>query len=112
MSSRDRRRKRRRSSSPFEERQRFKDFYKHRRKLNKIFFRDEDFIQEGSGEYKDFWNFLSRYQNYQKQKNYFVVEKLMIMVKLLLTGNHYKMSLLMRKEGIEERKEAGKCSQN
>ena len=41
--------------------------------------------------------------NYQKQKNYFVVGKLMIRVKLLLTGNHYKMSLLMWKEGIEER---------
>ena len=71
MSSRDRRRKRRRSSSPLsEERQkkRFKDFYKHRRKLKKIFFRDEDFIQEGSVEYKDFWNFLSRYQKYQQQK--------------------------------------------
>ena len=41
--------------------------------------------------------------NYQKQKNYFVVGKLMIRVKLLLTGNHYKMSLLKLKEGIEER---------
>ena len=45
------------------------DFDRFRSKLNKIFFRDEDFIQAGTDEHRDFWKFLAKYQAYQKQKN-------------------------------------------
>ena len=74
MSSRDKGRKRRRSPSSPSEKKRSQNansdckFHRHRRKLNKIFFRDEDLIQEGSTEHKDFWSFLAKYQHYQKHK--------------------------------------------
>ena len=44
-------------------------FERFRSKLNKIFFRDEDMIQVGTEEYRDFWKFLSKYQSYQKLKS-------------------------------------------
>ena len=57
-------RKRRQSSSEEEEEDNscYFDFSRHKSKLNKIFFRDEDFVKQGSKEYDEFWQFLSKYQ--------------------------------------------------
>ena len=44
------------------------DFEAQRSKLCKIFFRNEDFVQYGTSEYNDFWKFLRKYQEFEKQK--------------------------------------------
>ncbi len=44
------------------------DFERHKSKLIKIFFRDEDIIPYGSDEYKDFWKFLFKYQSFQRRQ--------------------------------------------
>ena len=44
------------------------NYEKHKRKLNKIFFRSEDFVKEGTPEFKDFWKFLAKYQAMEKKK--------------------------------------------
>ena len=68
-SKKKRHRSRSRSRSPRSRKRPYEiQFEKHRSKLNKIFFRDEDLIQFGSDEYKDFWKFLAKYQNFQRMK--------------------------------------------
>jgi len=44
-------------------------FERFRSKLDKIFFRSDGFIKQGSEEYKDFWQFLVKYQHFEKLKN-------------------------------------------
>ena len=44
------------------------DFSRHKSKLNKIFFRDEDVIVQGSKEYNEFWQFLAKYQALGRKK--------------------------------------------
>ncbi|KAK6188313.1 hypothetical protein SNE40_004514 [Patella caerulea] len=52
-----------------EERRRLEfDFTKYKHSLNRIFFRDTDFIKRGSPEFDDFWAFLVKYQEFQKKK--------------------------------------------
>ncbi|XP_035673880.1 probable ATP-dependent RNA helicase DHX34 [Branchiostoma floridae] len=41
----------------------------YRSTLNKIFFRDEDFIVRGTPEYDDFWKFFHRYCKFQMKKS-------------------------------------------
>ncbi|XP_078668798.1 putative ATP-dependent RNA helicase DHX34 [Branchiostoma floridae x Branchiostoma belcheri] len=41
----------------------------YRSTLNKIFFRDEDFIVRGTTEYADFWAFFHRYCKFQRKKS-------------------------------------------
>ncbi|XP_066278325.1 probable ATP-dependent RNA helicase DHX34 [Branchiostoma lanceolatum] len=41
----------------------------YRSTLNKIFFRDEDFIVRGTPEYDDFWKFFHRYCKFQRKKS-------------------------------------------
>ena len=36
--------------------------------MNKIFFRDEDFVKQGTKEYNEFWQFLSKYQAMERRK--------------------------------------------
>ena len=68
-SKKKRHRSRSRSRSPRSRKRPYEiQFEKHRSKLNRIFFRDEDLIQFGSDEYKDFWKFLGKYQNFQRMK--------------------------------------------
>ena len=74
MSHKHKKRHRSRSRSPDhrDRRKRSKKevpFERFRRKLNKIFFRDEDMIQVDTNEYRDFWKFLAKYQAYQGQKS-------------------------------------------
>ena len=66
-----RKRRRSRSRSPYRHKRINHDysFERFRSKLNKIFFRDEDFIQVGTDEYKDFWKFLTKYQQFEKQRS-------------------------------------------
>ena len=69
MSNHQKRRHERRSPSPIRKKRPYEiRFEKYKSKLNKIFFRDEDFIQVGTKEYKDFWKFLDKYQKFQKMK--------------------------------------------
>ena len=69
MNSSKKKRHRSRSRSPRSRKRPYEiQFEKYRSKLNKIFFRDEDLIQVGSDEYKDFWKFLAKYQNFQRMK--------------------------------------------
>lgn len=69
----DHHRKRRRKESP-ERRSKssrsFKqvDFDRFRSKLIKIFFGDEDIIQFGTDEYRDFWQFLHKYQAVERKR--------------------------------------------
>ncbi|XP_078313868.1 putative ATP-dependent RNA helicase DHX34 isoform X2 [Crassostrea virginica] len=44
------------------------NFHDYKSSLNKIFFREDTFLKRSSKEYDDFWNFLKRYQNFQKKK--------------------------------------------
>ncbi|XP_060072123.1 probable ATP-dependent RNA helicase DHX34 [Ylistrum balloti] len=44
------------------------DFRKYRYSLNKIFFKEDDFIQRGKKEYDDFWAFFEKYQAFQLKK--------------------------------------------
>ena len=44
------------------------NFERHKRKLTKIFFREDDFVKEGTQEYKDFWKFLVKFQALEKRK--------------------------------------------
>lgn len=44
------------------------DFTKYKYSLNKIFFRDQEFIRRGTREYDDFWVFVSKYQAYQRKR--------------------------------------------
>ena len=44
------------------------DFDENKAKLCKIFFRNEDLVQYGTTEYYDFWKFLRKYQDFEKQK--------------------------------------------
>ncbi|XP_071098755.1 probable ATP-dependent RNA helicase DHX34 [Haliotis cracherodii] len=44
------------------------DFTQHKPSLNRIFFRDQDFIKRGTKEYDDFWAFLVKYQEFQRKK--------------------------------------------
>ena len=46
----------------------FYDFSRHKSKLNKIFFRDEDLVKQNSKEYGEFWQFLSKYQTIERRK--------------------------------------------
>ncbi|XP_076818876.1 putative ATP-dependent RNA helicase DHX34 [Clavelina lepadiformis] len=41
---------------------------RHRTTLNKIFFRDKDFIKEGTKEYDDFWLFFKKFQVYEARR--------------------------------------------
>lgn len=74
MSSRSKKRRRSRSRDADRDRNHRRKrpnettFENYRSKLNKIFFRDEDLIQVGTDEYRDFWKFLAKYQAYQRQK--------------------------------------------
>ncbi|KAL5004825.1 hypothetical protein ScPMuIL_018281 [Solemya velum] len=45
------------------------DFSKHKYGLNKIFFRDKEFMKIGSKQYDDFWCFLTKYQAFQKKSS-------------------------------------------
>ena len=70
MSSSRKARHRSRSRSPVPRKKPYEiQFEKYRSKLNKIFFRDEDFIQVGTDEYRDFWKFLTKYQRFQRMKH-------------------------------------------
>ena len=44
------------------------NFERHKRKLTKIFFREDDFVKEGTQEFKDFWKFLVKFQALEKRK--------------------------------------------
>ncbi|XP_067667167.1 probable ATP-dependent RNA helicase DHX34 [Haliotis asinina] len=44
------------------------DFTQHKPSLNRIFFRDQDFIRRGTKQYDDFWAFLVKYQEFQRKK--------------------------------------------
>eukprot|EP00092_Neocalanus_flemingeri_P025076 GFUD01027192.1.p1 GENE.GFUD01027192.1~~GFUD01027192.1.p1 ORF type:complete len:1156 (+),score=356.79 GFUD01027192.1:283-3750(+) len=66
--SRDDRKKRRYSSSSEDEESVCYNFERHKAKLNKIFFREEDFVKHGTKEYVEFWKFLSKYQALEKKK--------------------------------------------
>ena len=44
------------------------DFSRHKSKLNKIFFREEDLVVQGSKEYEEFWQFLAKYQALARKK--------------------------------------------
>ncbi|CAC5410508.1 DHX34 [Mytilus coruscus] len=46
------------------------DFHQYRSDLNRIFFRDDEFIKKPSKEYDDFWSFLLKYQQFQRKKYY------------------------------------------
>ena len=37
------------------------DFSRHKSKLNRIFFREEDLVVQGSKEYEEFWQYLAKY---------------------------------------------------
>ncbi|XP_063433122.1 probable ATP-dependent RNA helicase DHX34 isoform X3 [Mytilus trossulus] len=44
------------------------DFHQYRSDLNRIFFRDDEFIKKPSKAYDDFWSFLLKYQQFQRKK--------------------------------------------
>jgi len=44
------------------------NFERHKSRLCRIFFRDEDIVKHGSKEYEDFWKFLDKYQSLQRKK--------------------------------------------
>ncbi|XP_034326251.2 probable ATP-dependent RNA helicase DHX34 [Magallana gigas] len=44
------------------------NFHDYRSSLNKIFFREDTFLKRGTKDYDDFWNFLKRYQDFQRKK--------------------------------------------
>ncbi|KAH3837771.1 probable ATP-dependent RNA helicase DHX34 [Dreissena polymorpha] len=43
-------------------------FLKYKQSLNKIFFRDQDFIRRGTKEYDDFWLFVEKYEKFQQKQ--------------------------------------------
>ena len=47
------------SSDSDDEKLKFYDYARQKSKLNKIFFRDEDFVKQGSKEYDEFWQFTT-----------------------------------------------------
>ena len=55
-------------SSDSEDSYKLYDFTRVKSKLNKIFFRDEDFVKLGTKEYDEFWSFLSKYQSMERRK--------------------------------------------
>eukprot|EP00090_Calanus_glacialis_P045237 TRINITY_DN8265_c0_g1_i2.p1 TRINITY_DN8265_c0_g1~~TRINITY_DN8265_c0_g1_i2.p1 ORF type:complete len:1169 (-),score=448.58 TRINITY_DN8265_c0_g1_i2:22-3528(-) len=65
--------KRRRYSSSSEDDEKektvFYNFERHKGKLAKIFFRDEDFVKQGTKEFEEFWKFLVKYQAFEKKKH-------------------------------------------
>lgn len=62
------RRSRSRSSDEEEEKKHY-DFSRHKSKLTKMFFRpSEDFVEQGTKEYHEFWEFLNKYQKMEKAK--------------------------------------------
>ncbi|XP_064608809.1 probable ATP-dependent RNA helicase DHX34 [Liolophura sinensis] len=44
------------------------DYTQYKHSLNKIFFRDQDYIKRGTPDYDDFWLFAARFQAFQKKK--------------------------------------------
>ncbi|CAG2240965.1 DHX34 [Mytilus edulis] len=44
------------------------EFHQYRSDLNRIFFRDDEFIKKPSKAYDDFWSFLLKYQQFQRKK--------------------------------------------
>lgn len=44
------------------------NFLQHKHSLNKIFFRDQDFIKRGTKDYDDFWMFVEKYQAFHWKK--------------------------------------------
>jgi len=64
-----RHKKRRRShSSEDDDRVDNYNFERHKSKLAKIFFREEDFVKHGTKEYEEFWRFLAKYLAFEKKK--------------------------------------------
>ena len=44
------------------------DFSRHKSKLSRIFFRDEDLVVQGSKDYEEFWQYLAKYQALARKK--------------------------------------------